>query len=343
MGHGDFLDMRQLIGLLMVGVLAAACGASGTSSAASPTPTSTQRLVAGPAALFGELAFDSGTGQMVFLDPTGSGTWTWDGIHDWKHVTTSGPSTGTYKMNSAPFGMAWDSTTHSVIAEIGDMPAPVGAPQPSPATWSWREGAWTKLSGAKTPAVMGGALAAFPSRGQVIMFGGCCGTSSRYEVAKSGMWTWDGSSWTELHPAHMPPARWGETMVYDPSISRTVMFGGMTMEPDHPPLSDMWAWDGNDWSALPTPTHTDPATQLAYGPNGELVLTDASGPQATSTWTFDGTIWKKLDASTPDCFFCALNFDPLRNVTVMVTNPDGRPGAEDQVWTWNGVRWLERS
>ena len=340
--------MRQLVGLLTIAVLVAACASFSTSPAASPTPTPTPGPVNGPAALFGQMAFDAGAGQMVFLDPSGSGTWTWDGVHDWKHATSSGPSTGTYKMNSAPFGTAWDSNSGSVIAEIGDMPIPtfLGA-QPAPATWSWRAGAWTKLDGTNTPAVMGGAVAAFPPKQQVIMFGGCCGVSGRYLTAKAGMWTWDGTSWTELHPAHTPPARWGQVMAYDPAISRTVMYGGLTMEPDHAALNDMWAWDGSDWSPLPAPA-LDSAylvTQFAYGPDGRLVLTttDPSRSESNSTWTYDGATWKKLNVSTPDCGFCALSFDPLRNVTVMVTNPNGRPGAADQVWTWNGMHWSERS
>ena len=289
------------------------------------------------------MAFDEAAGLMVFLDPSGGGTWIWDGVHDWKHIASSGPSTGTYKMNSAPFGMAWDSTSGSVIAEIGDMPMSLGMPQRAPETWSWRGGVWTRLDGANTPAVMGGALAAFPPKQQVIMFAGCCGVSGRYNTAKVGMWTWDGASWTELHPAHMPPARWGQAMVYDPAISRTVMYGGMTMEPDHPPLNDMWAWDGSDWSALPAPPQDLGSTQLAYGPSGRLVLTSAVSPNLSTMWTFGGATWQKFDVLTPDCFFCALGFDSVRDVTVMVTNPLGSPRAADQVWTWNGVQWSERS
>src|SRR3989442_11446270 len=143
--------MRQLVGLLTIAVLVAACPSFGTSPAASPTPAPTRGLVNGPAALFGAMAFDAGVGQMVFLDPSGSGTWTWDGIHDWKHATSSGPSTGTDKMFSAPFGTAWDSNSASVIAEIGDMPPHLGAPQPAPATWSWRAGPWPERSRPNTP------------------------------------------------------------------------------------------------------------------------------------------------------------------------------------------------
>ena len=108
----------------------------------------------------------------------------------------------------------------------------------------------------------------------------------------------------------------------------------------------MWAWDGSDWSALPAPARdmVYPATQFAYGPNERLVLTTTTDPSgSTSTWTFDGAKWTKLDVSTPECFFCALSFDPLHNVTVMVTNPRGAPGAADQVWSWNGIKWSERS
>ena len=145
-------------------------------------------------------------------------------------------------------------------------------------------------------------------------------------------------------------------MAYDPAIGKTVMYGGLAMEPDHPALNDMWAWDGTDWSALAAPPLANDylVTRLAQGPNGLVVLTTTDpsrsldgrhpgGAASNSTWTFDGVAWKKLEVSTPDCVFCTLSFDPVRNMTVMVTNPQGTPGASDQVWAWDGVRWSEQS
>jgi hypothetical protein len=135
-------------------------------------------------------------------------------------------------------------------------------------------------------------------------------------------------------------------MVYDPTIGKTVMYGGMSLEPDHPGLLDMWAWDGTDWSSLPAlPALGGIATALAYAPDGALILTvwDGQSPGSSATWTWHGSSWVKLDVTTPDCVWCELAYDPKQRVTVMVTNPKGAPIAFNEVWTWDGARWSQRS
>jgi hypothetical protein len=179
------------------------------------------------------------------------------------------------------------------------------------------------------------------------MFSGCCAFAGLSWAAKPGMWSWDGHVWSELHPAHMPPARWGQAMVYDPTLGRTVMYGGMSMEPDHPALLDMWAWDGSDWSPLPVPPAPGDffATALAYAPDGALIFitTDGQSPGSATTWTWHGSGWVKLDVATPDCVWCELAYDPKHHVTVMVTNTKGAPNAFNDVWTWDGAHWSQRS
>lgn len=295
------------------------------------------------------MAFDESARELALVDPAGGGTWTWDGVHAWRQRQSAAPmATLRVKVGGPPFGLGWDSPSSSLIAVIGDFPPAIGTPQARPSTWLWHSGAWTPLARASTPDAAGGAIAAFPPKQQLIMFSGCCTLSSRSWAAKPGMWAWDGSVWTELHPTHMPPARWGQAIVYDPTIGRTVMYGGASIEPDHPALGDMWAWDGTDWSPLlapPIPVDLYPATALAYASDGALILTttDVSRSQSNATWTWRGSSWTRLDVATPDCVWCELAYDPVRKLTVMVTNADGNPMGLNQVWVWNGARWSQRS
>ncbi len=59
-------------------------------------------------------------------------------------------------------------------------------------------------------------------------------------------WTWDGRTWAQQHPAHMPPSRVDAAMTADPSRGGVVLVGG-TAQGDR---SDVWAWDGTDWSLV---------------------------------------------------------------------------------------------
>jgi hypothetical protein len=282
------------------------------------------------------MAFDEASGQMVLLDPAMSGTWTWDGVHDWQHAATAGPVSTAIKDSSEPFGMAYDSHSRSLIAEIGDYARSPGAAPPPPATWSWHDGRWTRLEGTRTPPVWGGAIAQFPPGHELVMFGGCCGSSAQHSTALRGTWVWDGATWNQLQPAHSPPARWGESMAYDASIQKLVMLGGMTAVPNGQWLDDMWAWDGTDWSELESPP-VGPG-QITSAPDGSILLFGSS-----AAWAWSGSAWSQVKAVTPDCFLCVAGFDPLRRVTVLVTNPEGSAASMDQVWTWNGAAWKQRS
>ena len=59
------------------------------------------------------------------------------------------------------------------------------------------------------------------ARGQVALFGGCCG-----DAGLGDTWTWDGRRWTQRVPAHSPPPRAGLGMAYDAARGEVVLFGG---------------------------------------------------------------------------------------------------------------------
>ncbi len=331
----------------MLGSILLAAGCTSSSPiGAHPTPPT----VTGPTVPGGSLAFDQATGEMVLVDPSGAGIWTWDGLHAWRHIeTASAPATQRIKMGGSPFGLAWDPDTASLVAVIGDIVLATNQSQVA-MTWLWNAGAWTRLDNSNTPAVIGGAIGYYPAARQLVMFSGCCVVTQisggvLSQSAKPGMWSWDGYTWRVLRPVHMPPARWGAAMVYDPTIARLVMYGGMTIEPNHLGLNDMWAWDGTDWTqmAVPSLEGQSQVTNLAYSPDGSLLLTAADPSQTAATWRWSGGAWTKLDATTPVCYFCELAYDPVHKLTVMATNPLGNPTAVDAVWVWNGITWSQRS
>jgi hypothetical protein len=60
------------------------------------------------------------------------------------------------------------------------------------------------------------------------------------------MWSWEGTDWTQQHPAHLPPRRWAAGMAYDGATGQIVLFGGQGGTGQD--LGDLWTWDGTDWT-----------------------------------------------------------------------------------------------
>jgi len=61
------------------------------------------------------------------------------------------------------------------------------------------------------------------STGTVILFGG---RSADGTTLLGDTWSWDGSAWTQLHPAHSPSPRADAVAAYDAATQRVVVFGG---------------------------------------------------------------------------------------------------------------------
>jgi len=298
------------------------------------------------------MTFDAADGELVLMDPSDGVTWTWDGRHAWalRHPL-SVPTENSGKIGGPSPAMAWDPSTSSVLAIVGDPPGRPGVAIPSqvaPATWSWSAGQWTEL-GVQTPDYVEGAMGSFPPSRQVILFSGCCdysqplplccGLGSQRPV--NAMWAWNGVEWTELHPAHMPPARLGGSMAYDPSLGKLLLFGGVGGS-GTTFMSDLWEWDGVDWTqAVSAQVDPNLVASAALSPGGLVAV--AASPGFAQTWSWDGSTWQRLEASTPDCLICSLAYDPLRHLTVLVDNTDYSSHVANQVWTWDGRIWTRRA
>ena len=71
--------------------------------------------------------------------------------------------------------------------------------------------------------------------GTVVLFGG--GRGGDHYLGDT--WTWDGTTWTQQHPAARPPGRNSASMAYDAATGTAVLFGGLGR---HGVLGDTWTW-----------------------------------------------------------------------------------------------------
>jgi hypothetical protein len=170
------------------------------------------------------------------------------------------------------------------------------------------------------------------ARGDAVLFGGY----SNYGVFLADTWTWDGTGWTKLAPAHSPPGRWLAAMVYDAARSRVVLFGGHNSTGY---LRDTWTWDGTDWTEL-APAHSPNGAfmGMAYdGARGDVVAFDLNG----NTWTLDGASWTKLAPahSPPARFLPGMASDADGSNVVLFGGKSLSGELLNDTWAWEGTDW----
>jgi hypothetical protein len=230
---------------------------------------------------------------------------------------------------------------HSPTAAPTPAPVAVVLPSPPPIRPSARDDA---------------AMAYDPATGDVLLFGGLA-IGSQGLNALGDTWRWDGSSWTQLHPAVSPPALSGALLGYDPSSGRLVLTGGDTSSAGgHLAEQDAsWTWDGSSWSLqAPSglPASDLPNAMATDAASGQLILvTTRAGCAGTDTWRWGGDGWVLLHpaASPPPADSDALAFDPGSQSLDLFTAPGGCDGTQETasttppVWSWNGSTWTAGS
>src|SRR5690349_18796192 len=168
-----------------------------------------------------------------------------------------------------------------------------------------------------------------------ILFGGLGpfdqATSLQHDSAET--WLWNGSRWVQRFPATTPPSRAVQSMVFDTTRNRVVMFGGRRapVERDGAPsfLNDTWVYENENWRLIES-AENPPARQTAgiaydrvrdrvvlYGGN---VLADDRESFVTryDTWEFDGSQWTLISNEGPKVAKPILQYDAVRNQTIMI-------------------------
>lgn len=188
-----------------------------------------------------------------------------------------------------------------------------------------------------------GFLAFDSLRRRLVRFGGYDGNR-----AQNDMWSWDGSGWTALTPATLPPKRFAHgNLVYDDQRDRVVLFGGRG---NGITLDDTWEFDGSDWAEVTTTSQPSKRNNHAIvydAARGQVLLfggydTDL-GVELDDTWSFDGTNWTQLSpAAHPSIRGGALMaYDAERERVVLFGGWVGN-GHLGDTWEWDGTNWEQR-
>jgi hypothetical protein len=255
---------------------------------------------------------------------------------DWSQLS---PSTSPPITSAGTFD--FDTATNQAVLFGGDTNLADSA-----ATWVFQSGTWSQVSTAHTPRGRHSSVMAFdPASNQLVLFGGISFLGGKVHWL-SDTWTWSGSDWTELFPAHHPAARTYAMMAYDPVSQRLILFGGQTSKTQP---RDTWAWNGTDWAHL-APAHKPTARiqgiMASAGATKGIVLfggdSATTGQPENDTWTWNGSDWahkNPLHAPQPRRA-PSMSFDPVLGQALLFGGDDASSNVQNDTWTWSGRDWL---
>ena len=216
-------------------------------------------------------------------------------------------------------------------------------------TWTRKGTTWTHQHPASSPSPRTGAAMVYdPATQQLLLFGGGSTPGAGFN---NDTWTWNGTTWTQLHPATSPSGRDSHDFVYDAATTKAIMFGGFRGTGYSP--GDTWSWSGTNWTQLSPPTSPGVdvvAWQGAYdAASGQLMMFggDAGGkkPFLNSTWTWTGTTWNQLHPATspPGRAYGSMTYDTATKQVVLFAGRANSPTTSfpTTAWAWNGTTWTQ--
>ena len=188
----------------------------------------------------------------------------------------------------------------------------------------------------------------YPPTETMILFGGLPAGGGYLD----DMWSWNGTTWTQLFPTNMPSIRFGYSMAYYPGTELIYLYGGYDAATGNV-LDDMWSWNGTNWTELTgvsTPGPLVSASMVYDGVSEKLLLfggRTAIGYASGSTWLWNGTAWSLGSTTGPFARYnLAMAYYPsgargAANSVVLFGGFDPSGGALNDTWEWNGTTWTE--
>jgi hypothetical protein len=229
-------------------------------------------------------------------------------------------------------------------------------PEPTE-TWTWDGAGWTSHVQVAPPHPRSSSALGYDQASrQVVMFGGfvSCGVPASQAGLVNETWTWNGSIWTQQHPATSPSARYGACAAGDAATGQFIVYGGqgnIAYQPVN--LSDTWNWTGSTWQPL-SPSTTPPAGYCAmtYDASAKVIvmLVATSGDSAMQTWLWNGSDWTRA-ADVPVVGEANVSYDPDTGTdltyigdtdcTSLAPSHGMKCVQTDQLWSWDGASWTQ--
>jgi hypothetical protein len=203
-------------------------------------------------------------------------------------------------------------------------------------TWIWNGTQWSHPLPTAMPSPYRQSSALATLSGKVLLFGGCesCGGSFGLQ---GDTWQWDGQSWTQLHPAQSPPARFGA--IAGTVAGKIVLFGGESYGGST--FDDTGEWDGDNWS-IASPSTSPSARDFASAAvaSGKLLMFGGASDKTLhplgDTWEWDGTGWTELRPASRPSARANAQMGALRETPVLFGGADAQGDVLGDTWTWTG-------
>src|ERR1700682_1762507 len=232
----------------------------------------------------------------------------------------------------SPTGSATISLTPSTRATATLSPPRPSTPTPTPCPSA------TGWASTATPAPRVGAVMAYdPHLAKLLLFSGVPGDGS---APFQDMWSWDGATWSPLHPATLPPGRGFGAMAYDEAHQGLLLYGGGDSHNCGDSYrTDTWFWDGTTWSLRQPSASLPSQVSMTYDAAiGTSVLLGG----APRIW--DGNTWVDRHVAQELRGNAFIVYDAATSNVVALDLPD--TGLYDAskpttTWTFNGIEWYQ--
>ncbi|HKS22451.1 MAG TPA: kelch repeat-containing protein [Thermoanaerobaculia bacterium] len=218
---------------------------------------------------------------------------------DWKSITGLSKAPPARSFSS----MTYDQTLKKTVLFGGYITDYINQ------TWLWDGTAWTEVDRDLPPQRILASMWFDPHLKKTVIFGGQGRPASQERVTRfNDMWSFDGTRWTEIKPATVPPARFGAQVAVNPTTGNVLLFGGVRVDTVEVPgtngapatttqvqvyADDFWEWDGTTWHQVTYP-RVPPAREnggMAWDPSTQqmVIFGGYAGQQYLSdTWTLNG-------------------------------------------------------
>lgn len=203
-------------------------------------------------------------------------------------------------------------------------------------TWIWNQKTWYQVSTVHSPSGRAKfAMEYDKARDKVVLFGGVMD-----KTLYDDTWEWDGKDWQLIKPAHKPPARCCHAMAYDSVNNNVIMYGGV--DPNQKVFfSDVWAWDGIDWSEIQSGLPEMSAhTMISIPATKEIISIQAAN---YGTWSWDGKVWTKLEIENPPYRSEGKAAYDGNQDRVVFFGGLSKNGILNDTWIFNDQKWLKLS